>query len=555
MFSKDERAKIRVAYNMYNDLLKNGVSNAVAKKTAENIIKDGLSDIIDQNLVEYIIRLFFSRYEVLDLLVNSDLCNPSIIRTCSNSKNLDVPISDIKKVLLLKFNDSKTISLWLSGDSLTRQAIEKYNANDTMLEAIQIFNKAGIECSGYISRYKNPLELKRVATILSRDSSFDVDLYNRYQLEAIAKYATNKKLLSAINPDFLADTITLVCKLIKQDHNTKDVLNVVAKYNDLKIVSNYFAVKDIMNKTESKRSKSLKIAKLIDSTMISLIANCEVDDDIPNQIMRYYSIYRTNVDAMDALDRAIEKVETYFPFMLGIILQLKDIYPRLSVLHDAMLDEKSRAKEEAKKQKLEAKYNEMLDRELPMARVSVESYVMACNEDKMLSAKQFCANNGIDNTLFTKHVNLIKEHDKELYDKYHKISVSNQARAMAVLETAAKQVTKALAEKKGKFTLYDYYSITKFDMSVIHNTISRDPDNFTYSELLRFRNFWEKYRYETPMKPAWFYNDYMKIRGREITKEDKDKILKFMGRMRYPLIIPIYKEIVRKYVDGTLEIY
>lgn len=554
MFTKDTKSKIKLAYQTYTNLVKGGMSNAVAKKSSEVIIREALSEYDDQHLIEYSIRLFFANYKVLDVLINSELCTVAAIKACSSIRCIGVSVDDAKKVLLLKFNDDKLITQWLLGNFQTRQAIEKYNSNDTILQAIRLFNQAGVDCSYYVNKYNDPLTLKRVGIIIKRDSTFNVDPYDRYQLAAIANHATSKELLEVLNPSFLPDTISTVCKLMKQGYSGKEVLAVLNKYNDIQVVRNYFIIKEIVNEPKSRRYKSFEIARTIDNTFITVIAKCPSDKNIPKHIIEWYSEHREKVDVIVALEKAIDKVDRLFPFMTGIIKQLNGIYPELSDLNDAMLDDRSREKEEKRNRIKEAARKERLEREVPLARIAVQLYIGAVKEDSILSAKQYCANNDVDYALFTKYVKVLKEAEDPLYAEYSVIAEATSVRALISMKSGAKSITKALAEKKKSFTLYDYYTITKFDMSAIHRTMTVNPEEFSYADLVRFRNFWEKYRYDTPMNRQWFYNDYIKIKGREITRSDKDKILGYMSRMRYPFIIPIYREIVRKYVSGEIEI-
>lgn len=550
-FSNVQINRIRKAKEQYDSVMESTGNIKEAKEAANDIINSAFPALGNTAFIQHLKTVFYGNYDILDILMDSnarDVIGP--LQAFVHVKPTNISPEEAREVLSFGLS-RQYIVFWLLGDSTTRAYIDKYKAYDEVLFSMYTLDRAGIDFIYYVDKYKGNM-LKTVATILGRQPTFDVTLYNKPQLTTISRHANSEELLSLMKPEYLPDTIRTICKNIKAKFDAHEVIACVEKYpNDMQIVSNYFAVKKILMSNNTEREKTYLVADLINNQLVKQIAKCPANKNVADYLFDKYEHPRYINKAFENL---ISKVETMFPFMPNLLEQLKSIYLEVYDKIEDTLEEANRIRvEERLKAKQEAAALKV-ERTLPIALIEVDKYLKAVKEDRLLSVAQYCANNNIDKRLFSEYTKVLKAAGNPLYNDYKVVASATSARAMRMMKTAAKTVVEQLAEKKTKFNLYDYYTITKFEPNIIHRIIMDNIEEFRQIDVARFREFWEKYRYDTPMAPGWFYKDYISIKGREITKEDKDKILKYMGRMRYPLIIPIYKEIVRKYVDGTIEI-
>lgn len=556
LFTKEQAVRLEELYDLYTGETYYAYSVSKRKKKIEEHIRLVISNAPSSIMIQNILRIFFNNYPMLKELIYSKYVTPRVISVCS--KCLHEDITGIDRILELHRDNERVLTSWIRSDEKSRRIIEKYNIeSDTALEAIGLLSEAKVDIGYYVSKYKDPMALKRAATILTKYPKFNVDVYNRYQLDSLLRNGLNKKLMDIVDPKYSAELIFIMGKLLKH-HPTKEIISVIEKYNhNIDIIQNYFKVKEILWEIADNRIISIKVAEFINTTMLVDIAECPVEwsDRIAEYLYKISLQKGNHYDPVTSINKSIEKLETFFPFMPNMAKQLIALEPELTRLWDLELDRRSLVKQELREKKVAKARKDRMEKILPPAKIVVQDYINAARENKTLSAVQYAADNDLDKGIFTKYVEVLKEAEDPIYEEYSVISKANKDRALRSMLMAAKAVTKGLGTKFAKFSLYDYYTATKFDMATIHRVIAQNDKIFDPADLLRFKNFWEKHRWDTEMKPAYFYADRMIIGGKEITREDKDKVLGYMNKNRYPLMIPLYKKILRDYVSGDIKIY
>ena len=181
---------------------------------------------------------------------------------------------------------------------------------------------------------------------------------------------------------------------------------------------------------------------------------------------------------------------------------------------------------------------------------------------KNLSKKEFCKINDIDIQTFDLAIELCKQYNSEIYDKYQKIIQSQQQKRYIIIMQTIKKIVNKI--KNGvecenntirNFDLIDYYSITTLDFEQILRII-KDSKEISADELRSLRTFIAKNKNYTKNKEHEvknFLDAKIIINNLEII-EEKEKVINFLRKNKIPLNYATCNIALRRYLNNTLSL-
>ena len=205
--------------------------------------------------------------------------------------------------------------------------------------------------------------------------------------------------------------------------------------------------------------------------------------------------------------------------------------------------------------------------ELDIARQAVSRYIM----DKYKNINDFCLTNNITTTTFNQYIESIKELDTELYNKYNcyinNIHSKNFAILMSKVSNLIQLIKNGIEEngKKREFNIVDYYKYTSLSFDELIRIVNGKINSSDYRIL---RTFIAKHKNDKKLSPNDIHNLYNQKdmigiefdgngnvipgTGREITKEEKEKIIKYLKSNNIPITNKTYNIIFKRWLSGEL---
>ncbi len=187
------------------------------------------------------------------------------------------------------------------------------------------------------------------------------------------------------------------------------------------------------------------------------------------------------------------------------------------------------------------------------------------------SVKAFCSFAKIDESTFNNYVNIIKNRNQELYEKYKETTERNRTQSFAIHASIVKKIVSMLKngiEENGvkrKFDILDYYQNTKLSFDNLTTIAVRICSKQELNLLKRFIKDNSKYTTgvmhieETIMKEKVEVNHQLDKNGMPLPgtgeifdDESKTKIINYLRENNIPLNMKTYTFARRRYTNGTL---
>ena len=352
-----------------------------------------------------------------------------------------------------------------------------------------------------------------------------------------------------------ANNIVTLCWMVV---DTASLNNILEKYGkNPTVIHNLIKVMEINNKYSCAEARASALSGLFRTNFTNILSKHKIGEtDIVKEKLAAYCLKLSDpVSSAKNFGTIVEDITEGYPFLKDTIERMRSI--ALEV-YDEVVDivaEKKAKEKEKKRLEREKEEKEKKTAELAEAVKMIETYIKAYSKDP-ISKVQYCVNNDIDKTEFNKNLNIVKYGDPELYSLYTECTNMTTVRALKGMSNSLKTVIKALNDNPD-MSLYDYYNITKFDPAVLYRLSFSGVSGrrFSHDDRKLFQEFYNiKAKYSTAFSPGYFYNETYIIKDTTLTKKQKTDIISYMKKNRYPLNIPLFKEISRKYINGELDL-
>ena len=242
----------------------------------------------------------------------------------------------------------------------------------------------------------------------------------------------------------------------------------------------------------------------------------------------------------------------------GTILKKLEIYSKY--LSQKKEKEKEKIEEEEIKQKEEDNLED-----------AIKYISMFIDSKEFHSVKAFCSFIKINESTFNNYVNIIKNRNQELYEKYKETTERNIKQNFAINASIVRKIVSMLKngiEENGvkrKFDILDYYQNTKLSFDNLNKIAVRICSKQELNPLKRFIKDNSKYTTgvanieETIMKEKVEINHQLDKNGMPIPgtgeifdDESKIKIINYLKENNIPLNMKTYTLARRRYTNGTL---
>lgn len=549
------------------DLQENITNKDELNKVRKSVIDPKLTKILEYDNfipkkdtdIKLLKSLFYNNYMMMHQFLECRF-SLSMIRIIYNNRNYP----DIMKVFM--FSSDRFVRAWLNSNSDGKKLLYKYHdeiPNTLKIDIIvERFNSVGKDWSYYCKEYKDTTffsMIDPISRILQKCPSIDILSYDTYQIKAMVKYCKTAQCFELMDPSFDLDAIRWICDAILiYNIDSAKVPLLYKKYAEksIDVFANYMKVKNILDKPGTGIAKSTRIGNMMNSKILQTIFSHsnrnDIITDITENVIKPHIKSPTTISGRFSL--AKEELKEKYPFMQKAIQQVESIIEELDTIMDQMLDHAAEVareiNEKRKQEKIEITKNEML----PISIEFVSRYIREHKEDASLTVTKFCSLNRISSGTFGKYIDYVKSYNEPLYSEYIKITKANSAKMINMFVRISRDVLDALnKEGRLKMPLYRYYQITNLDMKIIYNTLQKSTDVFTEKDAGLFRAYWEKYRDPIKISKEWIYNDKIIIGGKEVSKEDKDNVVRYMASHNLPFYVLVYKDILRLYMKGELK--
>lgn len=185
--------------------------------------------------------------------------------------------------------------------------------------------------------------------------------------------------------------------------------------------------------------------------------------------------------------------------------------------------------------------------------------------------KQFCISINLKEEKFNEYINLVKENDLDLYEKYkakvNAVHSQNFAILSKFVENIFNFIKNGIEENgvKRDFDLLDYYQLTSMERATFLDIAKRNLKKDDINKILKFlrkynsskkltKSNLEQIFEEKTIVGIEFDEDKRPIpgTGRLISKEEKQKIIDYLKENNIPLYDDCYNIALRRYINGTL---
>ena len=345
-----------------------------------------------------------------------------------------------------------------------------------------------------------------------------------------------------IESDGIVGNIILEFKL-----SPKQIVNYVYEYSR-KILAEEKSILSKIGKKSKKASYSFVFNKLktlnTAEEIISLLNSCGIDlDYLKQHIHSYLIVYDKEENYEKAQEMLLEKLKIYSKYL-------------------------SQRKAEERKETKEVKERKNEEENLEDATKYVSMFI---DSKEFHSVKAFCSFAKIDESTFNNYVNIIKNRNQELYEKYKETTERNRTQSFAIHASIFKKIVSMLKngiEENGvkrKFDILDYYQNTKLSFNNLTTIAVRICSKQELNLLKRFIKDNSKYTTgvahieEKIMKEKVEVNHQLDKNGMPIPgtgeifdDESKIKIINYLKENNIPLNMKTYTLARRRYTNGTL---
>lgn len=323
-----------------------------------------------------------------------------------------------------------------------------------------------------------------------------------------------------------------------------------------KQIGNYaheYSEKSILSK-KTKKKKAIysyvfdKLKALnTDEEIIFLLDSCKIELGYLKQHLNSYLI-------------VYEKVRTYEIYKKEEAMFLK----KLEIYSKYLSQKKEKEKEKIEEEEIKQKEEDNLEDAIKYISMFIEA-------KEFHSVKAFCSFAKIDESTFNNYVNIIKNRNQELYEKYKETTERNRTQSFAIHASIVKKIVSMLKngiEENGvkrKFDILDYYQNTKLSFDNLTTIAVRICSKQELNLLKRFIKDNSKYTTgvanieETIMKEKVEINHQLDKNGMPIPgtgeifdDESKIKIINYLKENNIPLNMKTYTLARRRYTNGML---
>lgn len=275
------------------------------------------------------------------------------------------------------------------------------------------------------------------------------------------------------------------------------------------------------------------------------------------------------IDILNSYDSTLEylkdHINTYLLYYNDNNYNREQIKNKIDIYTNYLKNKRTEANEIRKQEKHQLYIEENLD----LAKQTVHQFLNGDYE----KIGDFCISSGVDIKQFEKYVNIIKESDKELYNKYIGQIDNNQSKRFAVLLDKCKKIIELIKngveenDKRRDFDLVDYYKITSLNFEGLLNIIKGHLSAEDYRVLRIFIAKNKNDKDMTSLDVSNLYNAKIVVggqfdakrniipgTGREITKEEKQSIIMYLNKNNIRLTNKTYNIIFRRWLSGDLVI-
>lgn len=208
-------------------------------------------------------------------------------------------------------------------------------------------------------------------------------------------------------------------------------------------------------------------------------------------------------------------------------------------------------KQEELKNRLEQKSVEQKKKLFSTAKDIVSKFI----ESDTKTIKEFCVSYNVDEKTFNKYVEIVKEYDFNLFNKYAEKTSNVSKQSYAIIMSKAKSIIDKIKNgveledgSKRDFTIVDYYLTTKLNLDELFSLVKKD---LTSDDVRAFRNFASKNKNLQlwgEQKIENYYNMNITVgnkfdknkniivnSGHELSLEEKKYIVKYIKSLNIPL--------------------
>lgn len=240
------------------------------------------------------------------------------------------------------------------------------------------------------------------------------------------------------------------------------------------------------------------------------------------------------------------------------------ILKKLEIYSKYLSQKKEKEKEKIEEEEIKQKEEDNLEDAIKYISMFIEA-------KEFHSVKAFCSFAKIDESTFNNYVNIIKNRNQELYEKYKETTERNRTQSFAIHASIVKKIVLMLKngiEENGvkrKFDILDYYQNTKLSFDNLTTIAVRICSKQELNLLKRFIKDNSKYTTgvmhieETIMKEKVEVNHQLDKNGMPIPgtgeifdDESKIKIINYLRKNNIPLNMKTYTLARRRYTNGTL---
>ena len=219
-------------------------------------------------------------------------------------------------------------------------------------------------------------------------------------------------------------------------------------------------------------------------------------------------------------------------------------------------------KKEKRKQELKQKNENSFEKAINIIKIFINS--------EFENIEDFCSENNININTFRAYVNIVKEHDLNLFDLYIKKTTLVKQKNYAIIISICKKIIDNIKsgvlenEKVRPFDLLDYYRTTTYDRTIILKVLKdvAPPDakifitflrKYSKSILLDERKIKEILNSKQVIGIE-FDKDGKPIvgSGHEIMREEKEYVINYLKNNNIPLYDDVYNIALRRYINGNL---
>ena len=517
----------------WDDLEIEKLGNLINKnvKQVRELAIDYFNKVSNKEITSYFISHFGREYKIRHII--DDYRYKNIYSIC-NAYNWDIyeikkRVIDITKSLFVYYTELIKSSKIIETGKEYKEALRQIKVT-----SYEEYEKIKKEIGYYQDEY---LEVLNPALLKHGIRSYSIGRTEE-ERNITLKYIYEK----FVESEGIVGELTLEFKLAP-----KQIVNYAYEYS-----KKYLKAEDIVLSQNSKKKPGFffvfqKLKTLNNEQEIfSLLDSCGIDVEyLKSQIPNYLVGYEKSENYEKVKEILQERIKIYFKY--------------------------SSLRKEKERQKIkEAKARQNEEENLKDATKYISMFIDA---KEFHSIKAFCSFAKIDESTFNNYVNIIKNRNQELYEKYKEKTERNTKQHFVIHASIVKKIVSMLKkgieenETKRKFDILDYYQNTKLDFSSLTKIAIQICSKQELNLLKRFIKDNSKYTTsvvhieEKIMKEKVEVHHQLDKNGMPIPgtgeifdDESKIKIINYLRENNIPLNMKTYTLARRRYINGMLEI-